>query len=118
MKSGAWMRWTLFLGVLSGGCAVAPPQTSYALTTACSRAECMRKVTMEPIYERCITHLVNYPRRPSEQRFIDAEYRYPLKSADSYHSWLRMGGSGPTPHEWCRTYAYRKVTSAAVYGLR
>ena len=79
---------------------------------------------MEPLFDQCMKHLFNYAQRPTEKRAIDAEYRYPLRNADSYHSWLNMGGRGPAPHEWCRYYAYRKVSGgrnaggSAAFGIR
>ena len=71
---------------------------------------------MEPLYDQCMKHLFIYARRPSDQEAIDAEYRYPLRNVDSYHTWLNMGGRGPAPHEWCRQYAYAKVASASRVG--
>ena len=66
---------------------------------------------MEPYYEACVAGLFNRSSVRSVREAIYEEFRYPFSDANGYFSWLRMGGSGPAPQEWCRHYAYRKVAS-------
>ena len=34
---------------------------------------------------------------------------YPLTDYTTYSIWMEMGGTGPSPEEWCREYARTKV---------
>ena len=104
----------LFL-ILGAGCAsVADPLEIGATRTApvCSTLSCMTQEARGSFYESCVSSLSLYARSPTERRAIDAEYRYPFKSEDSYYQWVRMGGTGPSPQQWCRHYAARKVSGA------
>jgi hypothetical protein len=66
---------------------------------------------MEPLYHACMTGLFNQSSLRHVKEAIYEEYRYPFSDASGYFAWLRMGGRGPAPQEWCRHYAYRKVST-------
>jgi len=34
---------------------------------------------------------------------------YPLTDTRTYNWWIKIGGKGPSPDEWCREYARFKV---------
>jgi hypothetical protein len=51
-----------------------------------------------------------------ERKAIEATYRYPLTNTSTYYDWLRMGGQGPSPHQWCGDYARVKVGNP-LFGL-
>ena len=75
---------------------------------------CLHEATMEPHYDACVAGLFSQSGLRSVREAIHEEYRYPFSDANGYFSWMRMGGTGPAPQEWCRYYAYKKVT--APYG--
>ncbi|MEM8766644.1 MAG: hypothetical protein AAGE43_04320 [Pseudomonadota bacterium] len=62
-------------------------------------------------YRNCVAKLGQYARSRGKQRAIDAEFRYPLKNEESYYRWVRMGGTGPSPQQWCREYAAQKISA-------
>ena len=44
-----------------------------------------------------------------EDVFWGMQPDYPLTDYATYRIWMEMGGSGPSPEEWCREYARTKV---------
>ena len=44
-----------------------------------------------------------------EDIFWGMQADYPLTDYTTYRIWLEMGGTGPSPDEWCREYARSKV---------
>ncbi len=66
---------------------------------------------MEPHYQACLDGLFRQTNLRSEQEAIYQQFRYPFSNASGYNTWMRMGGSGPAPQEWCRFYAYKKVST-------
>ena len=44
-----------------------------------------------------------------EDIFWGMQPDYPLTDYMTYSIWLEMGGTGPSPEEWCREYARSKV---------
>ena len=44
-----------------------------------------------------------------EDVFWGMQPDYPLTDSATYRIWMEMGGSGPSPEEWCREYARSKV---------
>ena len=44
-----------------------------------------------------------------EDIFWGMQPDYPLTVYATYRIWMEMGGSGPSPDEWCREYARSKV---------
>ena len=44
-----------------------------------------------------------------EDVFWGMQPDYPLTDYTTYRIWMEMGGSGPSPDEWCREYARSKV---------
>ncbi len=118
MSSTAWPRLravVLLLSFLSlgAGCASVADSRQVSAQGAvpvCSSVNCMNQQAMNSYYQNCLSNLGQYARSPARRRAIDAEFRYPLKNEASYYDWIRMGGTGPSPQQWCRGYAAQKVT--------
>lgn len=60
--------------------------------------------------------LFKRPLHPARQALIQKEYGYPLTNADTYFDWTQLGGTGPSPDQWCRRYADAKVNYPAAFG--
>ena len=44
-----------------------------------------------------------------EDVFWGMQPDYPLTDYTTYTIWMEMGGTGPSPEEWCREYSRRRV---------
>ena len=95
--------WVVCIALSIAGCAADSTQS-------CRTLACMHIQARGEIANNCMRHLVRYPRKLQEQ--IDAEYRYPLTNQDSYFAWLKLGNRGPSPWEWCKSYAKVKYRVA------
>jgi hypothetical protein len=60
--------------------------------------EIAKKETIKKIEIGCLTDI-----------FWGMQPDYPLTDYTTYAIWMEMGGSGPSPEEWCREYARSKV---------
>ena len=89
----------LLLGAI--GCTTNEPCT----TLACVK-QLAQKEAAKPYYDQCMSDLNFYPQlRKRERDRIDATYYYPLTSAESYHNWMSLGASGPSPFSWSNKYS-------------
>lgn len=95
----------LGLAALVTGCA------SRVELADCRSAQCIHQRAQQPLYKACITDLLRYSTDRRSQLAIDREYGYPFAGMQSYTDFQRLGGRGPSPHEWCRDYARAKVGS-------
>ena len=95
--------WILVMAVIAASCASRQPEP-------CNSLACLHDQARQEIAEACTHDLWAYP--PRRQDAIDAEYKYPLTNHDTYSLWVRMGHRGPSPWEWCRSYAKVKYTTA------
>ena len=75
------------------GCTTTPPTDADA-----DPIEIARKEIIKNIRRGCL-----------EDIFWGRQPDYPLTDYATYSVWRRMGGSGPSPDEWCREYARSKV---------
>ena len=92
------------LAVLAGCAATADPEP-------CATLSCIKMRSHQDLSAACRNDLFWYPKRL--QRAIDAEYQYPLTSAEGYFDWVRMGGEGPSPQAWCDAYATARMQRGA-----
>ncbi|MEM7001556.1 MAG: hypothetical protein AAF529_12285 [Pseudomonadota bacterium] len=97
-------------GVILAACA---GQTTEPSPEICRTADCFAKQTQKELREQCHRDLTRYPRSRSARKVVDAKYRYPFTDAKTYYAWVRYGGSGPSPFEWCKHYA--KQVSVVAY---
>jgi len=92
--------------VLMAGCA-----SSGGPACLSSSLDCLVQKAQQPYIRACVDDLYWYPHRDKlERRAIDARYGYPATSADTFFDLQRMGVAAvPSPNQWCRNYAARKV---------
>lgn len=95
-----WKLISLTVVLLLTGC-VQAQQDGHCVQVACLHAQAARAVR-----DQCMRDLYRYGQlTKAEQGRIEQTYRYPLTHAESYDNWVRMGGRGPSPSQWCRNYA-------------
>ena len=92
------------LAVLAGCASTAEQQP-------CATLSCLKMRAHQDMAAACRNDLFWYPKRL--RKAIDAEYQYPLSSADSYFEWRRLGGDGPSPKAWCDAYATSRMRRGA-----
>ena len=106
------LRPEAFIAMLTlTGCATHEAKTNLSAVPHCTSVACMHMAAKAPLYEACMSNLSKRRYSHREQRAIVAEYRYPFTNSDGYSDWIRLGGRGPTPRDWCRGYADRKYGS-------
>jgi hypothetical protein len=92
--------------VLMAGCA-----SNAGPSCLSSSLDCLMQKAQQPYIQTCVDDLYWYPHRDKQARqAIDARYGYPATSADTFFDLQRMGvASVPSPNQWCKHYAARKV---------
>ena len=102
----------LFTTSLTAGCTSnSASQLTGSGSPACTSLDCLREASARPLYEACMDDLFLYTASHRKRQAIDAEYGYPLRNAESYRNWVRLGGRAPAPHEWCEYYAAAKAAN-------
>ena len=86
----------------AAGCAGTPVSGANCVTL-----DCIMENARQDVARGCVNDLRRYERRKAKA--IDALYRYPLTNYDSYLNFVKLGGRGPSPLDWCADYATRKV---------
>lgn len=95
-----WKLAALPLVLWLAGCAQSPQEGP------CVAVACLHAQTASAVRDQCMHDLSRYTHLTKvEQDRIEQTYRYPLTNAESYGNWVRMGGRGPSPWQWCRNYA-------------
>ena len=97
-------RWiTTLLILLTIGCSSTPAEP-------CSSVACIKEEAAAELAKECRYHLFRYEyynRRTQEA--VRAKYPYPLTSAQSYNEWVKMGGTAPSPWDWCAAWASARI---------
>ena len=82
----------------------------------CRSLHCLATAQFQNARRTCMKDLFTYERYRSRQDSIDARYGYPFVSTSNYQEWVRVGGTGPSPQEWCRDYASQQIQPQAFVG--
>jgi len=90
--------------ILLGACAAEP-----SAPAPCTSLACLKRGAALELRTACLRDLFNYERNRSQQAEIDSRYRYPFVSIENFQNWRRYGGGGPSPQQWCSSFAQRRV---------
>ena len=113
----ATFMWGVLSGCASTGQSNQLDSGSVAIQS-CATTSCIRDQVAKQVSKQCVSDLFWYESRSkTRQEQINAEYRYPLTSWQTFHTWSRLGQAGPAPVEWCRGYAQAKLRRQGVMGV-
>ena len=82
------------------------------VTHTCSPLTCIAQDTRDEVFGQCMSALNRTMLTDAEQELVDAKYHYPLKNAGNYIDFIRVGGRGPSPRQWCQAYSKEVVARA------